>query len=90
MLNDIEYNKLWDISQKLRPYYDIDKVKSWAVFVCSKADEGFFGEDVFDILPNEIIFYNNYKYEDISKEVLPIISEIQNQLQIIENRGKIN
>lgn len=75
-----EYNKLWEISQKLRPYYDIDKVKSWGVFVCSKVDAGF-GEDVFDILKDKIIFYN--KEKAISEEAKSIIKEIQDQLKLM-------
>lgn len=77
-----EYNKLYEISQKLRPYYGIDKVKPWAVFVYSKETD----EDVFDIVVNRLIFYNGYKEKDINKEVLPIIKEIQNQLKIINDK----
>ena len=77
-----EYNKLYEISQKLSPYYVIDKVKPWAVFVYSKETD----EDVFDIVVNRLIFYNGYKEEDINKEVLPIIKEIQNQLKIINDK----
>lgn len=77
-----EYNKLYEISQKLRPYYGIDKVKPWAVFVYSKETD----EDVFDIVVNRLIFYNGYKEEDINKEVLPIIKKIQNQLKIINDK----
>ena len=71
-----KYKKLWEISQKLRPYYGIDKVKSWAVFVYSKENE----EDIFDILKDKLIFYNGYKETDINKQALPIIKEIQKQL----------
>lgn len=74
-----QYKKLWEISQKLKPYYGIDKVKSWAVFVYSKAND----EDVFDILEDKLIFYNGYKEENINKQALAIIKEIQEQLKIM-------
>lgn len=77
-----KYNKLWEISQKLRKYYGIDKVKPWAVFVYSKENE----EDVFDILKDKLIFYNGYKQTNINKEALPIIKQIQNQLKIMSNK----
>lgn len=75
----MQYEKLWKISQKLRPYYGIDKVKPWAVFVYSKINN----EDIFDILKDKLIFYNGYKEVDINKKVLKIIKEIQDQLKII-------
>lgn len=80
-----EYDKLWEISQKLRPYYGIDKVKPWAVFVYSEETN----EDVFDILVNKLIFYNEYKEKDINKEAIPIIEEIQNQLKIIKRMRRL-
>ena len=80
-----EYDKLYEISQKLRPYYEIDKVKPWAVFVYSKETN----KDVFDILVNKLIFYNEYKEKDINKEAIPIIKEIQNQLKIIKRMRRL-
>lgn len=81
-----QYDKLYEISQKLRPFYDIDKVKSWGVFCFSKVEEGF-GDDTFDILEDKLIFYNGYKYEDIPKEALPIIKDIQNQIKLVKEEG---
>lgn len=77
-----EYDKLWEISQKLSPYYVIDKVKPWAVFIYSKETK----EDIFDILEDKLIFYNGYKEEDINNVVFSIIKEIQNQLKFINNK----
>lgn len=83
MLNEEEYykqyKKIWEVSQKLKLYYGIDKVKPWGVFVYSKEND----EDVFDILKDKLIFYNEYKETDINKQALPIIKEIQKQLKIM-------
>ena len=71
--------KLRELIKELELYYDIDKVKSWAVFVWTKSDNDYdLGENLFDICKDEIIFYN--KEHKIPEEVIPIIKRIQQEL----------
>lgn len=67
--------RLYEVVKELEPYYDIDKVKSWAVYVWTKGNDG---ENVFDIQKDEIIFYD--KEHKIPEEVIPIIKKIQQEL----------
>lgn len=73
------YNELEEISKELLPYYDIDKVKTYSVYVWTKGEHG---ENVFDIQADEIVFY----VEDhvIIKEAEPIIERIKLKLIEIE------
>lgn len=84
------YNELLKISRELLPYYDIDKVKSHSVYVWTKDNGDYEGENVFDIISNKIIFY--IEGHQIPKEAMPIIKRIQFQLGEIESniqrRGK--
>lgn len=75
-----EYRKvLCAAVEKLKPYYDIDKVKHNAVCVWTKeSDEALYTENVFDITKNEIIFFN--KRHVIPDGAMPIIREIQAML----------
>lgn len=83
MFNSIEefdnlYEELVEISHKIRPYYDVDKVKSYSVYIWTKGDLDN-SENVFDIMPNEIVFY--VKDHEIIEEAMPIIEEIQAKLR---------
>lgn len=74
------YEELIQISHKIEPYYDVDKVKTWSVFIWTKGDDG---ENVFDIMPNEIVFY--VQDHKIIEEALPIIEEIQAKLRELKS-----
>ena len=40
--HDEWYNELWNLANKLRPYYDIDKVNEYTDFVSEKINEELF------------------------------------------------
>lgn len=73
------WNELWELSRKLLPYYDIDKVKDYSVFVYTKKSEGDYGDNVFDINFDGIYFYD--KEHKIIEESKPIIEEILNKFK---------
>lgn len=79
---DLLYDELVQISKEILPYYDIDKIKSYSVYVWTKGEDG---ENVFDILADEIVFY--VKDHVIIEEVKPIIKKIQLKLKEI-NQSK--
>lgn len=73
------YESIKEAAKGLELYYDIDKIKSYSVYVWTKdEDEYDLGENVFDIMKNEIVFYN--KEHKIPEEVMPIIRRIQQEL----------
>ena len=75
MTNEEYRNALHAAVDKLRPYYDIDKVKHNSVYVWTKGDDG---DNVFDIHKDNVIFYDaNHVIPD---DVIPIIREIQTRL----------
>jgi len=78
-LYDKWFKELWDLSQELRPYYDIDKVKDWSVFVWTKDKGTEEGKNVFDINDNKIVMYD--KEHKIIEEAKPIIEKIQNHFK---------
>lgn len=77
------YEELTEISKEILYYYDIDKIKPYAVYIwtkpCNDDDDG---ENVFDINPDKIVFYN--KEHKIIEEALPVINSIQCRLKEIE------
>ena len=83
------YDELWVIAKEIETYYDIDKVKTFAVYIWTKGDKNadpfsdeYWGENVFDIHSDKIVFFDeNHK---IPKEVMPIINRIQEKLKEIE------
>lgn len=76
MTNEEYWKSLHAAVDKLRPYYDIDKVKHNSVCVWTKeSDDTVYTENVFDITKNDIIFYN--KKHVIPDGAMPIIREIQ-------------
>lgn len=80
------YDELVSVSNKIRPYYDIDKVKPYSVYIWTKDKENDFGENVFDIEIEDIAFYD--KKHKIIEDALPIIKEIQYKLkELKEVRG---
>lgn len=86
-MNDDKYYTLYKelvvISNEILPYYDIDKVKPYSVYIWTKDEE--VGEDyssnVFDIMEDEICFYD--KQHIIKDEAKPIIEKIQLKLKEI-------
>ena len=80
-LYDKWYKELVDLANELLPYYDIDKIKDWSVFVWTKDTDKGEGENVFDINDDDIIYYECFeecnKNHQIIEEAKPIIEEIQ-------------
>ena len=76
------YNELVQIADEITPYYDIDKVKWYSVYIWTKeseVDDDDWGENVFDIQEDEIVFY--VKDHVIIEEAKPIIKKIQAKLK---------
>lgn len=82
------YDELWNLAHELRPWFDIDKVKGYSVYVWTKDDENDeenpFGENVFDIYANYLQFYQCTKPWQLSNEAWSIIHKIQEKLKEIE------
>lgn len=74
------YKELVEISNEILPYYDIDKIKPYAVYVWTKGKNG---ENVFDIEENEIIFYVGD--HTIIENAKPVIKKIQLKLKEISH-----
>lgn len=77
------YKELHDLVHKLEPWYDYDKIKWYSVYIWTKGnEENPYGENVFDIYADEIVFY----VEDhvIPTEAMLIIQEIQEKLKEID------
>jgi len=73
------YNELEEVTKELLLYYDVDKVKPYSVYIWTKGE---YGENVFDIEADEIVFY--VKDYVIIEETKPIIEKIQSVLKDIE------
>lgn len=76
---DKYYNSLVETVEPLRKYYDIDKTKTYAVYVWNKADSLDEQENVFDIHSNGIVMFD--KEHEIIEEAKPIIKKIQDKLK---------
>ncbi len=77
------YVELYKAVDEIRPYYDVDKTKPYSVYIWTKdslGDDGLtiYGDNVFDIMKDKIIFYD--KNHVIPDEVMPIIRNIQSKL----------
>lgn len=83
---DILYNELVVIVDELRPYYDIDKIKPFSVYIWTKEGGQIESQNVFDIIEDNIIFYVDHIIPD---EVNPIIAKIQSKLKQLELCGRI-
>lgn len=73
------YDSLCEIASEILPYYDIDKIKTYAVYIWNKADNLEDRWNVFDIYSNEIVMYD--KEHEIIEEAKPIIKKIQDKLK---------
>ena len=74
------YNELWNLAHELQPWFDIDKVKSYSVYVWTKDSndpDRPFGENVFDIYEDYLQFYQCTKPWQLPNEAVPIIKKIQ-------------
>lgn len=80
--DDSAYNALVQAVDEIRPYYDVNKIKTWAVYIWTKETDEDTGENVFDIQEDEIVFYN--KEHIIPDEVIPIIKNIQLKLKALK------
>lgn len=78
-MTDDKFEKLWETSMLLEKYYDIDKVKSWGVYVYDKDDSKNKDWGLFDIYKNKIVFYTDD--HTIIEEAKPIIKKIQELLE---------
>lgn len=83
------YKELRDLAHQLDPWFDIDKIKSYAVYVWTKETnpddpEHPFGENVFDILDDRIQFYRCDNCWSLPCEAIVIIVKIQEKLQEIK------
>lgn len=76
---NILYKELVQITKQLEPYYDVDKIKPYAIYIWTKGE---YGENVFDILTDRVGFY--VKEHKIIEEAKPIITEIQFKLKEME------
>lgn len=85
---DLLYEELVQAANEITPYYDIDKIKSYSVYIWTKGNEDadinteeYWGSNVFDIQEDKIVFY----VEDhiIPEEVMPIIQNIQSKIKAI-------
>lgn len=84
-LYEHEFDKLFKIAHEIEPWYTVDKVKDYAVYIWTKNTDENFGENVFDIEADDIVFYIDHS---IIPEALPTIQRIQEQLKKIEIIGK--
>lgn len=73
---NLYYDILCEKVSKLYPYYDIDKIKTYGVYVWNKADNFDDQDNIFDIMSDEIVFYTDD--HTIIEEAKPIIEDIQN------------
>ena len=73
------YNSLCEIVSEILHYYDINKTKTYAVYIWNKADNLEDQWNVFDIYSNEIVMYD--KEHEIIEEAKPIIKKIQDKLK---------
>lgn len=82
------YKELWEIAHEIQPWYDVDKVKWYSVYIWTKDSDKkpFGGQNVFDIMADEICYY----VEDhvIVEEAWPTIRKIQSKLREMDNRLK--
>lgn len=80
---DEKYCKLREAANELTPWFDIDKIKTYGVYVWTKGDTENFGENVFDIFSDHLQFYPNTECWVMPNEVWPIITKIQGILNDI-------
>lgn len=82
---EYEFDKLFKIAHEIEPWYSVDKVKDYAVYIWTKDTDESFGKNIFDIEADNIVFYTDH---NIIPEAFPAIQHIQEQLKKIEIIGK--
>lgn len=75
---EVFFKELRQAVKDIEPYYDVDRIKSYTVYIWTKDTDDDFGENVFDIMNDEIVYYT--KDHVIPEEVMPIIKNIQTKL----------
>lgn len=76
------YKMLYQAVDRIRPYFNVDKTKPYAVYIWSKPEtDDDFGKNLFDILEESIYIYE--PSFEIPAEVLQIIMDIQKELRNI-------
>ena len=79
---DKYYDSLVETVKPLYKYYDIDKVKTYSVYVWNKANESDDQWNVFDIYSDEITMWD--EEHEIIEEAKPIIEKIQLKLKEVD------
>lgn len=85
---DVRYHQLldelWTIAHEENPWYVVDKVKDWGVYIYTKPGPGrYSNRNVFDICADEISYYvDGYIIPD---EAWPYIRRVQAKLQEIRD-----
>ena len=74
------YYRLFDLATKLKPWFDIDKVKAFGVYVWTKGDDC---ENVFGIYAEKIQFYTCEAPWEMPNEAMEIVRQIQDVLKEI-------
>ena len=74
--HDLLYEELCQIVGEIIPYYGIDRIKPYAVYIWSKDP---YGENLFDVYEDKIIYFVDDHV--ISTEAMPIIEKIQAKLK---------
>lgn len=72
-------HELSELANGLEPWYSIDKVKAYGVYVWSKTD--WWGENLFDIYEDEVCYY--VKDHKIPDEAWSVIHQIQAKIREI-------
>ena len=82
------YHELWESAHEISPWYDVDKVKWYSVYIWTKDSEEkpFGGQNVFDILADEICYYVDDHV--IPDEAWPVIRRIQEKLREMDGWSK--
>lgn len=76
------YNELWKLAHELEPWFDIDKVKPYSVYVWTK---GIDGDNVFDICHDHLQFYTCARPWKLPNEAMLVIKKIQEKLKEIDD-----
>lgn len=77
------YKELLDLANELSPWFDIDKISWYSVYVWTKDDGDFGGQNVFDIFADYLQFYNSMKPWRLPVEALPVIQKTQEKMREI-------
>ena len=82
-------DELWTVSHEENPWFDVDKVKDYAVYIWTKpGNEPYSDRNVFDVGADEIWYYVD-RYV-IPKDAWPYIHRIQAKLREIRDWCEMN